>query len=94
LCLCASAKWPERFAFSASDSATDWLMAKRSRRYLYAVLVEAHLLARNFETRQFKSAPGRAIDDLTWESAREDSQAPLSVDPALIFMRPFNIVTG
>jgi hypothetical protein len=81
-------------AFSAS-AVGDWLMSNAPDIYLFAVLVEAHLHARNSDDAQlWKSRLDAAIDDVAWTSAREDSKSPLSVDPALIFMRPFNIVTG
>jgi hypothetical protein len=79
----------------ASDSSTNWLLQNGSDAYLWAVLVEVYVWARDFETAAtFKQRLDSTIEGLTWESAREDSQEPLTVDPALVLIRPFDIITG
>lgn len=71
----------------AADTATNWLLTNAPDVYRAAVLVEAYLFTDNIDMAQvWKSRLGGLVDDLLWTSAREASQATLTVDPALIII--------
>jgi hypothetical protein len=85
-----------RKSFALSDSATtNWLLTNHPSVYLQACLLEAELLAKDWEAAAIReSILTKMIDAIAWKDARNLALAPLATDAALVGNTGFNINTG